>query len=230
MGLRLLFRGRDALPAREVFSWVDVRRRQSPPSTPLRARWEAIEQALTHLVHRDDLTEIPLHNMERLLSAAQAAHPTPRKSGTPVPGICIKCGGEYPPEAFLRRASSREREKFGWNNASAYRTAKGHVCAKCRHNKTRAGTRKRRRRLETPIRRQIQQHIHQTKRNIRSAEGLFLEFFRLRLVCLERALLRVDETAGAVESWLSLLGEQERKELAAAYQVLPRRHGRMPSM
>lgn len=230
MGLRLLFLGRDALPAREVFAWIDLRKRQAAPQTPLRARWEAIEQALTHLVHRDDLTEIPLHNMERLLSAAEASHPTPRKTGTHVPGKCAVCGGEYPPESFLRRATAREREKYGWRSAAAHRTVKGRVCAKCRHNKTRVIGRRRRTKLETPTRRQIQQYIHQTKRNIRSAEGLFLEFFRLRLAMLTRALARVDETAQAVEEWTSLLTEQERKELAAAYQVLPRRHGRMPSM
>ena len=226
MGLRLLFFGRDALPAREIFAWVDVRRRQASSKKHLRARWEHVDRALREV----DAVDISLQKMESLLAEAEAAHPTPRKTGTHVPGICVKCGCAYPPESFLRRATSREREQYGWRGVGLVRWVKGVVCAKCRHNKTRQTNRRRRTKLETPIRRQIQQQIHQTKRNIRSAEGLFLEFFRMRLVCLERALLRVDETAGAVESWLSLLTEQERKELVAAYQVLPRRHGRMPAL
>lgn len=229
MGLRLIFRGRDALPAREVFAWVDVRKRQSPLGTPLRARWEAVERVLTHLVHRDDLTEIPLSNMERLLSAAQAAHPTPRKTGTPVPGICVKCGSAHPPESFLRRATAREREKYGWRGAGAHRTVKGQVCAKCRYNKARAVNQRRRTKLETPTRHQIQQQIKQTKRNIKSAEGLYLAFFRMRLAMLSLALERADSQV-FVEEWTSLLTEQEREELVAAYQVLPRRHGRMPGL
>lgn len=224
MGLRLLFFGRDALPSREIFAWVDVRRRQAPPSTPLRARWEHVDRALRGV----DLVEVSLETMERLLAEAEAAHPTPRKTGTFVPGICVKCGRSYPPESFLRRATSREREQYGWRGAGVHRTVKGQVCAKCRHNKAREGNRKRRKKLETPTRRHLQQQIHQTKKNIKSAEGLFLEFFRIRLFCLERALLRVDETVGAVEEWTHLLTEQEREELVAAYQVLPRRHGRMP--
>lgn len=225
MGLRLLFFGRDALPAREIFAWVDVRRRQSPPSTPLRARWEHVDRALREV----DPVDISLEKMSSLLAAAEAAHPTPRKTGTHVPGICVKCGGAYPPESFLRRATSREREQYGWRGMGLMRWVKGVVCAKCRHNKTRAVNRRRRAKLETPIRRQIQQQIHQTKKNIRSAEGLFLEFFRMRLAMLGLALERVDDVL-YVESWLSLLTEQERKELAAAYQVLPRRHGRMPAL
>lgn len=226
MGLRLLFFGRDALPAREIFAWVDVRRRQAASKTHLRARWEHVDRALRDV----DPVDISLQTMERLLAAAAAAHPTPRKTGTYVPGICVKCGRSCPPESFLRRATSREREQYGWRGAGLVRRVKGTVCATCRHNKTRAVNRRRRTKLETPLRSRLQQQIKQTKRQMKTAEGLFLDFFRLRLVCLERALLRVDETAGAVESWLSLLGEQERKELAAAYQVLPRRHGRMPGL
>jgi hypothetical protein len=46
---------------------------------------------------------------------------------------------------------------------------------------------------------------------------------------LTRALARADDVL-SVEEWTSLLTEQERKELVAAYQVLPRRHGRMPAL
>lgn len=225
MGLRLLFFGRDTLPAREIFSWVDVRLRQSPPSTPLRARWEHVDRALREV----DPVDISLQKMEFLLAAAASAHPTPRKTGTHVPGICVKCGCSYPPESFLRRATSREREQYGWRGAGLVRRVMGTVCAKCRHNKTREGNRRRRTKLEQPTRLQIQRQIRQTKKNIRSAEGLFLEFFRLRLVMLTRALARADDVL-SVEEWTSLLTEQERKELVAAYQVLPRRHGRMPAL
>lgn len=230
MGLRSLFLGSDALPTQQVLAWIDLRKRQSRPETPLRTRWETVEQALKHIVQRDDMSEVPLFKLERLLSAATAAHPTPRKNGTLVPGICVKCGSAHSPESFLRRATAREREKYGWRGAGAHRTVKGQVCAKCRYNRTREDNRKRRKRLETPMRLRIQQYIRQTKLNIRSAEGLFLEFFRVRLVMLTCALERVDETAGAVEEWTSLLTEQEREELVAAYQVLPRRHGRLPGL
>jgi len=225
MGLRLLFFGRDTLPAREIFGWVDVRRRQSLPSTPLRARWEHVDRAL----HGVDLVEVSLEMMERLLAEAEAAHPTPRKTGTHVPGICVKCGGAYPPESFLRRATSREREQYGWRGVGLVRRVKGVVCAKCRHNKTREGNRRRRTRLEQPTRLQIQRQIRQTKKNLKSAEGLFLEFFRVRLALLSLALERADDVL-SVEEWTHLLTEQERKELVAAYQVLPRRHGRMPAL
>jgi len=223
MGLRLLFFGRDALPSREIFAWVDVRRRQAPPSTPVRARWEHVDRALREV----EPVDISLQTMERLLAEAEVAHPTPRKTGTLVPGICVKCGRSYPPESFLRRATSREREQYGWRGAGVHRTVKGQVCAKCRHNKTREGNRKRRDTLETPLRLGIQKHIKHTKRSIKSAKGLFLEFFRVRLFCLERALARADSVL-SVEIWLDLLTEQEREELVAAYRVLPRRHGRMP--
>lgn len=225
MGLRLLFFGRDALPSREIFAWVDVRRRQSPPSTPLRARWEHVDRALRGV----DLVEVSLETMERLLAEAEAAHPTPRKTGTHVPGICVKCGGAYPPESFLRRATSREREQYGWRGVGLVRWVKGVVCAKCRHNKTRAINRRRREKLETPLRSRLQQQIRQTKKNIKSAEGLFLEFFRVRLALLGLALERADDVL-SVEDWTQLLSVQERKELVAAYQVLPRRHGRMPAL
>lgn len=254
MRLRHFVKNRDTVPLPETLRWCKAQRRNAQKNPSRHAAYTLLIDTLEHLAHTQDVAEIPTPKLEKLILKARNLAGWDTARPRPVPTVvvppdhrhCPKCRQIKPDDQFLRQATDKQREVYGWRAKRSVRWVRSPICKQCRTNslkrsRARAKTMELKRSPHYRLMLQLREKVKTAERCWRDAHNSHAkEFYATKSQALAHAIKTVehlldhhpDKPLPPVSEWTRLIKENHRQILLDLHHqlIMQRLPGRSPTL